>query len=81
MSDHDELPPDPDQKLYAMITDHFLPSGDGEVERRSTVDILRIIDSIAPGMFSASNVYIVMRSAEFRTALIGEELLWEVYRR
>lgn len=68
------------QALRVLIARHFSATGEGDPERRSTDDMWRIVESAAPQTFGAGDVYAALTNAGYRTVLIGEELLWEVYR-
>lgn len=77
MAETDETP-HIDQGLLGLIQEHFTVGTDGEVQRRTTADIAKVIEGHAPATYHAAEVYQVLRHLGYRTQLVDDVLYWLV---
>lgn len=72
------MEPTENPELRELIDQHFVPAADASeaTVKLSTVDFFKLIERHAPGSFYVEELARVLKSAGYRTTLIGEDLLW-----
>lgn len=64
--------------LFALLQQHFEKAGAEDCLRRTTLDIWRIVETHAPGVFSLTEVYKALDQEGYLTQMVDEEVYWLV---
>lgn len=80
MFDEDVELPHLRQELAELLDAHFKPArtNDPAAKTKTTTELFSIIDEHAPGHFSATLLYRILKEKGYESHLVAGELVWSV---